>query len=186
MNVCDRVGSAEALPQTPGYFGPKETGAYSSAVNNLIVNAASTVIPKVDARRGLSVTAHVAPPHKTAPTIQSKSVSQGVAFGFESAGGLVKGTSLSNASGMSSSSADFCFSNSVTDSAPLSRFASRSRSLFNMADMDPTPIFHVEYAGGNGAECGETLKSEMVVNNQFGNNEFASRNAVINTLGGAH
>ena len=94
--------------------------------------------------------------------------------------------SLSNASGMSSKSADFCFSKSAKVSAPLSRLASRSRRLFNMIDMDPTPISHAEYAGGNGAECGETLKSELVVNGQFENTEFASRIAVINTLGGAH
>jgi hypothetical protein len=184
--VCDLNESAGALPQTPGYFGPKETGVYSSAVNNLIVNAASTVMLNVDAMPKLPVTAHVAAPHKTAARIQSKSVSQGVAFGLEGTGALAKGTSLSNASGMSSSSADFCFSNSMRDSAPLARLASNNRSLFNMADMDPTPISRAEYAGGNGAECGETLKTELVVNSQFENNEFALRNAVINTLGGAH
>jgi hypothetical protein len=158
----------------------------SNAVNSLIVNAASTVIPKVNAILALPVIAYVTMPQNTAPAIQSNSVFHRVAFGFADVVGLNSYGSLSNASGMSSNIADFCFSNSATDSAPLSRLASRSCSLFNMTYMDPTPISHAEYATGNGAECGETLKSELVVNDQYNNNEFSSRSAVANTLGGAH
>jgi hypothetical protein len=174
------------LPQTPGYFLPKEIAAYSSAVNSLIVNAANTVMPKVAAMPRLPVTAHVTVPQKTAPTIQSTSVSQRAAFDFADVVGSDTVSSLSNASGMSSKSADFCFSKSAKVSAPLTRLASRSRNLFNMTDMDPTPISHAKYVDRNGAKCGETLKSELVVNDQSRNNEFASRTAVINTLGGAY
>jgi len=49
--------------------------------------------------------------------------------------------------------------------------------LFNMADMDPTPISHTECARGNGVECGKMLKSELVVNGRF-THEYGSHDLI--------
>ncbi len=154
MNVCDQ----------------------SSAVNSLIVNAASTVIPSVDAMAMLPVMAQVAVAHNTAATNHNSNVSHKVSYLGADRSTTVK--SVPNASGTLSKIAAFCLSNSAWDNAPLTRLASSSRKSLNIVDMDHTPFSHGMCRIGNWAECGKTLKSELLVNAALKTNENGSRVAV--------
>jgi hypothetical protein len=129
----------------------------------------------------LPVMAQVAAPQSTAAIMQSIKVSQSEAAGLDCEMGMALGCSASKTSGTLSKIAAFCDANSASDKTPLARLASSSRKSLSMFDMDPTPFSEPLGASQNGAECGETRKCELLVNDRFKNNEYGSRDAVRGT-----
>jgi len=148
----------------------------SSAVNSLIVNAASTVMPNVDAMAILPVMAKVAVAHNTAATNHNSNVSHTVSDLGADRSTTMKSVSIG--SGTRSKIAAYCLAYSAWDNAPLTRLAASSRRLFNVVDMDPTPFSHGMCRFGNTAECGKALKSELLVKAALKINENGSRVAV--------
>ena len=149
MNVCDQFSTGSSL----------------------IVDAASTVMLSVDAKAMLPGMAELAIAH-TMEVTNHNNVSD---LGADRST-TVK--SVFNVSGTLSKAADFCFTNSAWDKAPLTRLASSNGTSLNIIDMDPTPVSHGMCRIGNRAECGKALQSELLVNAALKINENGSRVAV--------
>lgn len=148
----------------------------SSAVNSLIVNAASTVMPNVDAMAIIPVMAKVAVAHNTAATNHNSNVSHTVSDLGADRSTTVKSVCIG--AGTRSKITAYCLENSAWDNAPLTRLAASSHKLFNVVDMGFTPFSHGMCRFGNRAECGKTLKSELLVKAALKINENGSRVAV--------